>query len=215
MQLKKTFKSRHSRDTVFPPKNPDPPPPPLLHWSNWQGWYWRDAFCFLFRPVCIQDFLMREWRKAEIRERGSGRMFYLEWWCWKANGSIRQCQWKWVYHKVLWPLGNRLLRLARLASFMMETIMCFQAPAGCSAITALLQRWPFSGIKMNDWFHCFQIFFPIFPGTVWATLMKSVTMPFHTYGFNNISSRRSLVAMRIYSCAYSDGRLLLQLGCKW
>ncbi|KAK5921921.1 hypothetical protein CgunFtcFv8_019234 [Champsocephalus gunnari] len=31
-------------------------------------------------------------------------------------------------------------------------------------------------------------------------------MPFHTYGFNNISSRWSLVAMRIYSCAYSDGK---------
>lgn len=44
-----------------------------------------------------------------------------------------------------------------------QTKMFFQAPAGCSTITAPLQRLPLWKNKMNPWLHRSQIFLPYFP----------------------------------------------------
>lgn len=59
--------------------------------------------------------------------------------------------------------------------------------------------------KTNFWFHCSQLFFPVFPWRVAAMLMKNVIMPSQTYGFNKIWSRQCLVAMKIYIGAHKDG----------
>ena len=221
MQLRETFKSWHWRDSAFPwKKNKNPLLQPSQHLLFIdrvdREQYGEVPSAFLFVLFVSRVFILkRGWGKAEIWESGSGRTFDLEWWAWKPNGCNIQCNFNWSEDLVAAHAQPAQVSEQLMSEICgMETKMFFQAPAGCSTITALLHHWPLGGINWTD-FTALSFSALFFPWRFGVTLMKNVTMPSPAYGFNKTWSRRSLVAMKIYSWAHGDGIRRSQLRKCW